>query len=238
MPKSTNLIGQRFGRLVVIEKTTERKHGNIVWKCLCDCGNEHFAYTNLLTSGGCQSCGCLHKETAKLIHGHNDIIGCRFGKLIAVKKDLNHKAPNGSYMIECQCDCGNTILAAPQHLRNHHVNSCGCLKISIGELKISQLLTEHNIPFETEKSFNDCRNPKTNYPLRFDFFVNNSYLIEYDGRQHSEADGGWGEVLKDIQDRDKYKELWCKEHNIPLIRISYKQYDSLTIDDLIPSENK
>lgn len=233
-----NLIGQRFGRLTVIEKTAERKHGNIVWKCLCDCGNEHFAYTNLLTSGDCQSCGCLHRETTTLIHSHNDIIGNRFGKLIAIRKDPDHKAPNGSYMIECKCDCGNTILATPQNLRNHHVNSCGCLKISIGELKISQLLTKYNIPFETEKSFNDCRNPKTNYPLRFDFFVNNSYLIEYDGRQHSEADGGWGEDLKAIQDRDRYKELWCKEHNIPLIRISYKQYDSLTIDDLIPSENE
>ena len=150
MPKATNLIGQRFGRLTVIEKTSARKHGNIVWKCLCDCGNEHFAYTNLLTSGGCQSCGCRQKENASLVNSHNDIIGHRFGKLIAIKKEPKYKSSNGSYMIECQCDCGNTILVSPQNLRNHHVNSCGCLKISIGELKISQLLTQHNIPFETE----------------------------------------------------------------------------------------
>lgn len=230
-----NLIGQRFGRLTVIEKTKERKHGNVVWKCKCDCGNEHFAYTNLLTSGGCVSCGCFHKDKMSQVHKQEDIIGNRFGKLIAIRKDPDHKASNGSYMIECKCDCGNTILVAPNHLRSHHVNSCGCLKISIGELKISQLLTKYNIPFETEKKFDDCRNPKTNYPLRFDFFVNNSYLIEYDGRQHSESDGGWGENLKDIQDKDRYKTEWCEKHNIPLIRISYKQYESLTINDLIPS---
>ena len=237
MPKGKNLIGQRFGRLIVLEKTNERKHGNIVWKCLCDCGKEHYAYTNLLISGGCRSCGCLQKESVQKIHSHTDIIGKRFGKLTAIKKDPNKKAPNGSYMIECKCDCGNIIFVTPQNLRTHHTNSCGCLRTSIGELKISQILTENNIPFEVEKKFNDCKNPKTNYPLRFDFYVNNSYLIEYDGRQHTEKDGGWGEDLKDIQERDAFKNKWCKEHNIPLIRISYKQYENLTIDDLIPSEN-
>ena len=237
MPKKQNLIGQRFGKLIVMEKTSERKHGNVVWKCQCDCGKEHFAYTNLFTSGGCKSCGCLAKEE-KTNRGNNDIIGHRFGKLIAIKKDFNHKAPNGSYMIQCQCDCGNIILVRPDHLRTHKVNSCGCLRISIGELKISQLLTENNIPFETEKSFEDCRSPKTNYPLRFDFYVDNKYLIEYDGRQHTQSDGGWGEDIKKIQDRDEYKNKWCKEHNIPLIRISYLQYENLTIDDLIPSKNR
>lgn len=234
MPKKQNLIGQRFGKLIIMEKTSERKHGNVVWKCQCDCGKEHFAYTNLLTSGGCKSCGCLAKEE-KTNRGNNDIIGHRFGKLIAIKKDFNHKAPNGSYMIQCQCDCGNIILVRPDHLRTHKVNSCGCLRISIGELKISQLLTENNIPFETEKSFEDCRSPKTNYPLRFDFYVDNKYLIEYDGKQHTESDGGWGEDIKEIQYRDEYKNKWCKKHNIPLIRISYLQYDTLTINDLIPS---
>ena len=29
----TNLVGQRFGRLTVLEKTNQRKHGYIVWKC-------------------------------------------------------------------------------------------------------------------------------------------------------------------------------------------------------------
>ena len=105
--------------------------------------------------------------------------------------------------------------------------------MSIGELKIYQLLTEHNIPFEQEKKFEDCRNPITNYPLRFDFYVNNQYLIEYDGRQHKEADGGWGEPLADIVARDEYKTKWCIEHNIPLIRINYKDYDNLTIEDLL-----
>ena len=238
MAKRQNLIGQRFGKLTVIEKTSERKHGNIVWKCRCDCGKEHFAYTNLLTSGGCKSCGCLIQEERMNRHKSDDIIGHRFGKLTAIKRDFNHRSPSGTYKIQCQCDCGNIVYVRPYELRTHKVNSCGCLRISIGKLKISQLLTENNIPFEMEKKFKDCRNPETNYPLRFDFYVDNKYLIEYDGRQHTEPDGGWGEDIKKIQDRDEYKNKWCKEHNIPLIRISYLQYEDLTIDDLIPSKNR
>lgn len=55
------------------------------------------------------------------------------------------------------------------------VQSCGCLK-SVGEEKISQLLTENNISFNREKIFNDFK------PYRYDFYVDNKYIIEYDGR--------------------------------------------------------
>jgi hypothetical protein len=48
-------------------------------------------------------------------------------------------------------------------------------------MKIEQLLKENNFSFEREKTFDSCINPKTNKLLRFDFFVNNSYLIEFDG---------------------------------------------------------
>jgi hypothetical protein len=60
-------------------------------------------------------------------------------------------------------------------LRLGLIQSCGCLK-SIGEEKISKILTDNNIPFEREKIFNDFK------PYRYDFYVNNKYIIEYDGK--------------------------------------------------------
>jgi len=40
MAVKRDLIGQRFGRLVVLEKTDKRdKSGCFIWKCKCDCGN-------------------------------------------------------------------------------------------------------------------------------------------------------------------------------------------------------
>lgn len=54
-----NLIGKRFGKLVVIKKLDEKyKNGNM-WECICDCGNSTKTYTSILNSGHKKSCGCL-----------------------------------------------------------------------------------------------------------------------------------------------------------------------------------
>ena len=232
MPKAQNLIGNKYGKLTVLSKTDERKHGYVVYECLCDCGNHHKVTSYALKSGNIKSCGCSKKETLS-IKAESQMIGKKFGLLTVIGKDEMNKSPNGSYKWLCQCECGNTCSVSTQNLKQNKTQSCGCLTISHGELKIRQLLDANNIPYETEKQFDGCRNPKTNFPLRFDFYVNNQYLIEYDGRQHYVEDGGWGESLTDIQQRDEYKSNWCKENNIPLIRIPYTSYSSLTIEDLI-----
>jgi hypothetical protein len=59
-----NLIGKRFGKLVVVEKLLERnKFNQIMWLCQCDCGNQTTSSTNLLNRGSKQSCGCLALES-------------------------------------------------------------------------------------------------------------------------------------------------------------------------------
>jgi hypothetical protein len=88
---------------------------------------------------------------------------------------------NNSVVWKCKCDCGNYTLVPQDRLRKGEKLSCGCLKESFGVRQIKNLLNENNIPFEVEKMFDDCINPKTNNFLRFDFFVDNKYLIEYDG---------------------------------------------------------
>lgn len=55
-----NLVGQRFGKLVVIEMLQERSNnGKIKYKCKCDCGNEVDVIGNSLTTYHTLSCGCL-----------------------------------------------------------------------------------------------------------------------------------------------------------------------------------
>lgn len=59
-----DLIGQRFGRLVVIERVGKGKRGDSIWLCECDCGNKKEVTGIHLKTGGTQSCGCLQKEIA------------------------------------------------------------------------------------------------------------------------------------------------------------------------------
>lgn len=62
-----DLTGQRFGKVVAIAPTQKRKlNGEIVWQCLCDCGNVFYTGTGTLRYGTTQSCGCAHHDNVVL----------------------------------------------------------------------------------------------------------------------------------------------------------------------------
>jgi len=56
-----SLVGQKFGRLVVLEDAG-RRWGKVIWRCQCECGNTVDIISTSLQNGNTQSCGCLHKE--------------------------------------------------------------------------------------------------------------------------------------------------------------------------------
>ncbi|MCL2776186.1 MAG: hypothetical protein FWD71_23035 [Oscillospiraceae bacterium] len=119
-----NLTGQRFGKLLAVRATDQRKGGSIVWECKCDCGKTAYIRANTLNSGGARSCGCERdKNHIKTI----DLTGQRFGRLLVVKvvgKNKNQK----DTLWECKCDCGNTHYVTTGNLNSGTINSCGCLK--------------------------------------------------------------------------------------------------------------
>jgi hypothetical protein len=72
-PHVHELTGQRFTRLLVIERAGSNKHGFSLWKCICDCGNQRIVAAGELLRGDTKSCGCLRKERIarlKWKHGH------------------------------------------------------------------------------------------------------------------------------------------------------------------------
>jgi hypothetical protein len=62
-----NLIDKKFGRLLVIEKTNKRINRNVVWKCLCDCGNIIEVKGASLSIKNTKSCGCINKENIRVV---------------------------------------------------------------------------------------------------------------------------------------------------------------------------
>lgn len=229
---SLNLLGQTFNRLTVIEKTDKRKSGMIVWRCKCDCGNEIEVPTSYLTSGDTSSCGCYLKERINETHALK-LDNQRFGRLVAIEPTDERYDKN--IVWKCKCDCGNTVYVSAHNLSSGATMSCGCLR-SKGEEKISKLLQEYGCNYTIQHSFNSCRFTDSGKLAKFDFYINNEYLIEYDGEQHFSTNRrGWNteENLEQTIKRDKYKNQWCKENEIPLIRIPYTQYDNLSINDLL-----
>lgn len=58
--KSSDLVGQRFGKLTAIEKMPEsNKFKRTMYRCKCDCGNEIITSSGGLLSGNTKSCGCM-----------------------------------------------------------------------------------------------------------------------------------------------------------------------------------
>ncbi len=54
-----DLSGQKFGLLVAIKPTYERRNGQVMWECMCECGTKLITRRQGLTSGHCRSCGCI-----------------------------------------------------------------------------------------------------------------------------------------------------------------------------------
>ena len=157
-----------------------------------------------------------------------DLTNQKFGKLTVIKRvsKPNNVNQNRQYAFWlCQCECGNTCVVNGTYLRNGDTQSCGCIK-SKGEYKIAKILQENKIFFEQQKT---CKDKAL---LPFDFYVNNQYLIEYDGEQHFNKRDFLEDKYDYIQKHDNIKNEYCKNNNIPLIRISYKHFKNLCIDDL------
>jgi hypothetical protein len=121
-----DLTGATFSQLTVIKKTDKRDNRNIVWECLCSCGNVTYTVSRDLLNGHTKSCNCLQKNTIKDMH-----------KKYRQAKNLNPNIPmsNQSRLIRWEVDkikkfvkardfdtcvlCG--IKAKPLHI--HHIVS-------------------------------------------------------------------------------------------------------------------
>ena len=141
--------------------------------------------------GKTKSCGCLYQETRAIAgktggsNGFNDLTNKTFGHLTALYPLSNKRGGNGSIIWHCKCSCGNELDVSSTNLTSEKTTHCGCQTIiSKGEEKIAFLLSQNNIPFERQKIFFECKFD-SGHPARFDFYVNNSYIIEFDGEQHT-----------------------------------------------------
>jgi hypothetical protein len=75
-----DLAGQKFGRLLVIERVGLNAGGNATWKCLCDCGTEKILDGNSIRRGFVKSCGCLAKDTASRLNQRHGMTGTKVHK--------------------------------------------------------------------------------------------------------------------------------------------------------------
>jgi hypothetical protein len=125
MSRKSDLVGEKFGHLIVLQKMEEKENGYFCWRCQCDCGRKIIVNTKKLKRGTTTNCGCSQKNNAKNGVIAENIEGKRFGRLVAVRRVENK---NGRTAWECLCDCGNLHVATTKDLKDGNCKSCGCLK--------------------------------------------------------------------------------------------------------------
>lgn len=225
--RAENLTGQKKNRLTILYRIENQSSRKGLWLAKCDCGNYIGVRTENFKNGHTQSCGCLYKK---------DISNQKFGKLTALyPTDRRHY---GSVIWHCRCDCGNECNTPSDSLISGHTASCGCLRNSLGEFNIKRILNVNKIKYKEQYTFSDLKDKKL---LRFDFAIldkNNKVIriIEFDGKQHYEESNFFTQTLKEQKERDYIKNQYCKDNNIPLVRIPYWERDSITLEMLLGKE--
>lgn len=131
MPKAQNLIGKRFGRLLVVAEVPKNERPAATakrgkhWLCQCDCGKQVIHYTGALNQGDINSCGCLLDETKR--NRRTDETGNKYGKLTVICQATDKEYPRPHWI--CECECGNIVIVHGNALRQNRTQSCGCLQL-------------------------------------------------------------------------------------------------------------
>jgi Zn ribbon nucleic-acid-binding protein len=125
-------------------------------------------------------------------------------------------------------ECGKEFMMRPDgFLRGRRCPHCNQSK---GEKRIQNFLVDNTIHYVTQYSFNKLLG-LGGKQLKFDFAIFDSAkslycLIEFDGQFHfkKQYDGDRHEIIKN---HDRRKNTYCQQHNIPLIRIPYWEFDNI-----------
>lgn len=190
------------------------------------CGKVFEANVAEVRRGKIKSYGCYRKIEHKN-RSEKKYKNQKFGMLTPLYP-IDKQGADGSYYWVCQCDCGNTTTISSADFTK--TKSCVCLLFhSYGEEATKEVLSNNNIEYISQYSFDDC-NSYLNAPLRFDFYLpEHNCCIEIDGRQHFIPISRFGgeEAFKRLQENDKIKNNYCVKNHIKMIRIKYNRESNI-----------
>ena len=194
------------------------------------------AGNHLSRKSGCPLCASLNLKrrltftTKEFVHRAREIHGNKYNY---DKVDYEHNRKN----VIIICPVHGEFKQTPG---KHNGRKQGCPKCnsSHGEERIRQWLNNKKLQCETQKTFSNCINPKTNHRLKYDFYLpERNILIEYNGQQHYQEVRYWKIdklSLQCLQYRDEIKKDYAISHGYKYLVIKYddKNIEKTLIDTL------
>ena len=149
-------------------------------------------------------------------------------EITSISENLNGR----NTRIYLKCHCGEEFSTTISSFMGGKTACEVCSKsISTYEKRTIEFLKKHNINFDRQKDYPNCKNKIV---LRFDFYLKDfDILLEIDGEGHyypccfnncskEKAIVGYKKTIKN----DKIKTEYCNKNNIKLIRIPYWSFDN------------
>lgn len=208
-------INLQGSNTVVLSKDYLDEKSPIIMQC--ECGEVYTSFWNRMHNINkcyCNKCG-VKARTSR----HTDI-----------EQIKNEVASYGYYLVDENIDNIKNIIIADKDGSIYNANlfmlrygyiyhKMAGLQSSL-EIKTAKYLDEKNVRYETQKTFDGCKNV---HKLRFDFYLPDyNVIIETHGEQHyKDCSEIFGLTLEKQQERDLYKKNFCASNGIKYIEIPY-----------------
>lgn len=188
-------------------------------------GVQSVTYNNLRNGFGCKYCGIARTAEAKRlsfdevkeIFSRND--------MILLDQEYTNTQEKMQYICKNHPEVGVQYMSTTNAYKNH----CPFCNVIKGEKKILDYLIQHNIYFESHKSYDKLLGVGGR-KLSYDFYLPQyNLLIEYQGEQHEHAVDLFGgeDQFRVQQEHDRRKRDYAIEHHIDLLEIWYYDFKNI-----------
>lgn len=221
---------------ILLSEANEYKTVRTYLKCICVCGREtKKRHIDLAQKRRCR--GCASEESSKNQRTSNEVASIIASVEGLTITDFTFKNAKSDLKVECMT-CKFNFVTKLNLIKNSH-SGCPKCRQSAGERKIRMCLDnipqityriQYRFPNDVANGSPGCIN-KLNLP--FDILVEplngHEMLIEFDGEQHFRPIKFYGGLDKFKSTRlcDITKSIYCYSNNIPLLRISYLEYNDI-----------
>lgn len=228
---SNDTHGDRYDYSHILEYT--KMTDKVPIKC-----NEHGIFhqsfsDHIYSQSGCPKCGNRGKSISKLHDTDIFIENCSNIHLDTYDYTKVNYTLSKNH-VEVICKLHGSFFVSPS---NHIYNKSGCpvCNQSKGEILISNILSNIDIPFVRQHKFIDCVSEKGNH-LRFDFYLPTyNTVIEFNGLQHYQPINHFGGIIAFNNQviNDNIKKKYCTKEKITLLIFSYNQTENIIRESIL-----
>ena len=144
----SNLIGQKFGELTILEISEPIKELNSrrISTCLCSCGRKVKSNFSAVINGQTKTCGdCSRGVRSTRDKDCSYLIGKTIGELTILFRANVPEAEKHKEYYSCRCSCGNELVLPIEKITSGKIATCLECKNKVGKEDSSSLPSKNNL---------------------------------------------------------------------------------------------